>query len=249
MANSKRAGTKSVAQNDFLGPHSPTGVSATDVGTNRAFNNGAATVSFTAASTGPTATSFLVTASTGPTATGSSSPITVTGLSVGTTTFVVKAINSAGESANSSASSAISITTVPDKPTSVSASSPGNNYDTVSWSAPTNNGGKAITNYYVTSSDGKTTNTTGTSVNISQEGGTSQTYTVFADNGNGRSEASTASASVTTFSFAPFSFFGFAPFGFAPFSFFGFTPFGFSPFSFAPFSFSPKGGGGYVPFY
>lgn len=240
MANSKRAGAKSVAQNDFLGPHVPTGVSATDVGTSRAFNNGAATVSFTPAATGPAATSFMVVASTGPTATGSSSPITVTGLSVGTTTFVVKAINSEGESVYSSASSAISITTVPDAPTNVSASSPGNNYDTVTWSAPTNNGGKAITNYYVTSSDGKTANTTNTSINISQEGGSSQTYTVYADNANGRSSSSAASASVTTFSFAPFSFFSFTPFSFAPFSFFGFTPFSFAPFSF--FSFAPKFG-------
>jgi len=234
MAQNKRAGRKSLAQNDFLGPHTPTGVSATDVGTNRAFNDGAAIVSFTPAATGPAATLFVVVASTGPTATGASSPITITGLSIGSTTFVVKAMNAAGDSANSSASTAISITTLPDKPTSVSASSPGNNYDTVSWSPPTNNGGKAITNYYITSSDGKTANTTNTSININQEGGTSQTYTVYADNANGRSQASTASASVTTFSFAPFSFFGFSPFGFAPFSFFGFTPFGFSPFSFAP---------------
>jgi hypothetical protein len=240
MANSKRAGAKSLAQNDFLGPASPTGVSATDVGTGRSFNNGSAVVSFTPATTGPAATSFQVIASTGPTQTGSSSPITISGLSVGSTTFVVKAINSAGESANSSASSAINITTVPDAPTNVSASSStsNNGYDVVSWSAPTNNGGKAITNYYLTSSDGKTANTTATSINVSQEGGTSQTYTIYADNANGRSSNSTASASVTTFSFTPFSFFGFAPFGFAPFSFFGFTPFGFTPFGFSP-KFSP----------
>jgi hypothetical protein len=242
MAQNKRAGRKSLAQNDFLGPETPTGVSATDVGTNRSFNNGSAVVSFTPAATGPAATSFQVIASTGPTQTGTSSPITISGLSVGTTTFVVKAINSAGESTNSSASSAISITTVPDAPTSISASSSSSNngYDVVSWSAPTNNGGKAITNYYVTSSDGKTANTTSTSVNISQEGGTSQTYNVYADNANGRSSSSAASTSVTTFSFTPFSFFGFTPFSFSPFSFFSFGPFSFSPFSF--FGFAPKFG-------
>jgi hypothetical protein len=237
MAQNKRAGRKSVAQNDFLGPASPTGVSAVDVGTNRSFNSGSAVVSFTPAATGPAATSFQVIASTGPTQTGSSSPITISGLSIGSTTFVVKAINAAGESANSTAFSAISITTVPGSPTNVSASSSSSNngYDVVSWSAPTNNGGKAITNYYVTSSDGKTANTTNTSINVSQEGGTSQTYTVYADNANGRSSNSTASSSVTTFSFTPFSFFGFAPFGFTPFSFAPFSFFGFSPFSFAPF--------------
>jgi hypothetical protein len=229
MAANKHAGKKSLAQNDFLAPSAPLIGSGTDVGTNRAYNNGAVSVAFT--HQGPyAATSYTVTASTGQTATGASSPIVVAGIATGATpTFTVTATNAAGTSAASSASGAVTVTTVPAAPTSVTASSPvGANYDTVSWTAPAN-GGKAITNYYVTSSDGKTGNTASTSINITQEQGTAQTYTVYADNANGRSVASAPSASVTTFSFVPFSVFGFSPFGvfgFSPFGVFGFSPFG-----------------------
>ena len=84
--------------NDFLAPYAPTIGTATDVGTNRAYNNGAATVTFTAA--GPnTADSFTVYAVEDPTktATGSSSPLTVTGLASGTNyTFKVYGTNAAG---------------------------------------------------------------------------------------------------------------------------------------------------------
>lgn len=231
MAANKRVGKKSLAQNDHLAPAAPLIGTATDVGTNRAYNDGAATVTFTAQ--GPNAaTSYTVTSSPGGyTATGSSSPITVTGLQSNTNyTFIVTATNTYGTSPASSATSAITATTVPNAPTAVSASSPsGANYDTVTWTAP-ENGGKAITNYYVVSSDGKTANTSSTSINITQEQGTAQTYNVYADNANGRSGASAASNSVTTFSFVPFSVFGFSPFGvfgFSPFGVFGFSPFGF----------------------
>ncbi len=229
MAANKRVGKKSLAQNDYLAPSAPLIGSGTDVGSGRSWNNGAVSVSFT--HQGPyAATSYTVTASTGQTASGSSSPIVVGGIATGATpTFTVTATNAAGTSAASSATGAVTVTTVPNAPTSVLASSPyGANYDTVSWTAPAN-GGKAISNYYVTSSDGKAANTASTSTNISQEQGTAQTYTVYADNANGRSAASAASASVTTFSFVPFSVFGFVPFnvfGFGPFSVFGFAPFG-----------------------
>jgi hypothetical protein len=234
MASSKHAGKKSVQQNDFLVPYAPTGVSGANVGTNRAYNDGAVTVSFTADSINP-ATSYTVTASTGQTATGASSPIVVTGIASGATpTFTVTATNTYGTSAASSASSAVTVTTVPAAPTSVSASSPsGTNYDTVTWVAPAN-GGSGITNYYLTSSDGKTANTGATSVNITQEQGTAQTYVIYADNANGRSAASAASNTVTTFSFVPFGVFGFSPFGvfgFSPFGVFGFSPFGVFGFS------------------
>jgi hypothetical protein len=252
MAINKRFGKKAQSANDALMPWTPTIGTATDVGTNRAYNDGAASVTFTA--NGPyAATSYTVLASTGQTATGSSSPITVTGIATGATpTFTVKATNANGDSAYSSASSAITITTVPATPSAPSATSPSAGTDTVSWSAPAN-GGKSITNYYWASSDGKSGNTTATSVNVSQEQGTAQTYTVRADNANGSSATSAASNSITTtfsfapfsvFSFSPFSVFGFSPFsvfGFSPFGVFGFSPFGFSPFGFSPFGFSPFG--------
>jgi uncharacterized protein YhjY with autotransporter beta-barrel domain len=79
--------------------------------------NGQATVSFTApASTGGAAiTSYTVTSSPGNvTATGSSSPLTVTGLSGGTAyTFTVTAMNSAGMGAASAASNSVSLLAPP----------------------------------------------------------------------------------------------------------------------------------------
>jgi hypothetical protein len=67
---------------------------------------GSATVSFTAAATGPAASSYTVTSSGGHTGTGSSSPITVIGLTQGASyTFTVKATNANGDSISSSASS------------------------------------------------------------------------------------------------------------------------------------------------
>jgi len=245
MAVGKKSGKKSQGANDFLMPKAPTIGTATDVGTARPFNNGAATVTFTADPT-YAADSFTVTSNPGNyTATGSSSPITVTGLQSDTSyTFTVTATNQYGTSGSSEVSNSITATTVPAKPSAPSASSPNADQDQVSWSAPAN-GGKAITNYYWESNDGKSGNTgTSTSVTVSQEAGTSQQYRVEATNANGDSEFSDYSASVTTtFSFVPFGVFGFSPFtvfGFSPFNVFGFSPFnvfGFSPFR--VFGFSP----------
>lgn len=234
MASNKRVGKKSLAQNDNLFPAAPLIGTATDVGTNRAYNDGAASVTFTAQ--GPNAaTSYTVTATangqTTRTATGSSSPITVSGLASATQYSVtVTATNAYGTSA-ASGSTNVTATTVPATPNAPTASSPSAGIDRISWTAPPN-GGKTITNYYWASNDGKSGNTSSTTADVSQEQGTAQTYTVRADNANGSSSTSAASASVTTtFSFAPFGAFGFSPFGFSPF---GFSPFGFSPFGFAP---------------
>lgn len=228
MATSKRAGKHSLQQNDNLFPAAPLIGTVTNVGTGRPYNNGAASVPFTAQ--GPnTATSYTVTSSPGGyQATGSSSPITVEGLQSATDySFTVTATNSYGTSTASSASNTILATTVPATPAAPSASTPSAGVDRVSWTAPAN-GGAAITNYYWVASDGKTGNTAATSVDVGQEQGSAQTYTVRADNANGSSGTSAASNSVTTtFSFAPFGAFGFSPFGFSPF---GFSPFGFSPF-------------------
>ncbi len=244
-------------------PCPPTGVSVSDVGTERGFDNGAITVTFTPDSSCTPATSYTATASSGHTATGSSSPLTIVGIPTGTSvTVTVKATNQYGDSSASSTSSSVTVTTVPATPSAPSVSSanpqgnPGVNQagtttDSVSWSAPSN-GGKAISNYGWSSSDGKSGETTSTSVTVNQEGGTAQTYQVRAYNANGWSAYSSNSSSVTTFSFTPFSVFGFSPFGvfsFVPFSVFGFSPFG--VFSFVPFSvfgFSPFGVFGFSPF-
>jgi len=201
--------------------------------------------------------------------TATSSPFTVTGLRAGTAyAFTILANAPIGQTATettsvSSSQTNADVKSVPDAPTGVTASSPsGATYDTVSWSAPADNGGEAITNYQVESSDGKSATINALTTNIAQEAGTAQTYRVRAYNDQGWSEWSAWSASVTTFSFVPFSVFGFSPFGvfgFSPFGVFGFSPFGFSPFGvfgfspfgvfgFSPFGFSPFGVFGFSPF-
>ncbi|MHB8165168.1 MAG: Lcl domain-containing protein [Sulfuricella sp.] len=90
-------------------------------------------------------------------------------------------------------------TTAPGIPTNVSAA-PGNAQATVNFTAPTNNGGSAITIYTVTSNPGGVT-ATGTTSPITVTGltnnGTAYTFTVTATNSAGPSPASVASSSVT----------------------------------------------------
>lgn len=273
MAIGKNLGANSQSSNDFLEPLQPTITSATDVGTSRAYDDGAVEVSFTLPANSPAATSYTVTASTGESASGTTSPITVTGLaSASDVTFTVVASNASGDSVPSSASSSVTVTTVPDQMAAPTVTSPapsapantaGATQDVLTWSAP-NNGGSAITLYRWTSSDGKTGTTTDLTVTVGQEGATAQTYQVRAENANGEGLYSADSSSITTFSFTPFSFvpfsvfgfapFGFAPFGFTPFSVFGFVPFsvfGFVPFSvfgFTPFNFVPFSVFAFTPF-
>jgi len=253
MANLKK-GIKSSSQDNFIGPNNVTSVTASDVGTGRAFGNGAINLSWTNPSTGNTPTGYRVYdgATLQTTIAHPTNTAQITGLSGGTSyTFTVKSYDSYKEASGTSAP-ATTATTVPATPSAPSASTVnGAAQDSVSWSAPSN-GGKNITNYYWTSSDGKSGNTANTSVTVNQEAGTAQTYNVRADNANGSSNTSANSGSVTTFTFTPFGFvpfsftpfgaFGFTPFGFTPFGAFGFTPFGFTPFgAFGAFSFTPFG--------
>jgi hypothetical protein len=185
----------------FLQPLAPTIGTATDVGTARAFNNGAATVTFTPSASGAVATSYTATSSPGGfTATGSSSPLTVAGLQSNTSyTFVVKATNAAGDSSNSSATSAITATTVPQAPTIGSSSVPAVSQRVdVSFTANAT-GGKAVSTFTATSSPSSITATNASSP-ISVTGlsnGTGYTFTVTATNANGTSTASSASNSST----------------------------------------------------
>jgi hypothetical protein len=262
MAIGKNLGSNAQSSNDFLIPHTPVIDSVTDVGTNRAYNDGAVTVAFTLPAASPAADSYTVTANaTGlnpVVVTGASSPLTITGLSSATSyTVTISAENEWGTSETSAPSSAVAVTTVPATVAAPTVSSPapsapantaGATQDVVSWTAPAN-GGKSITQYTWTSSDGKTGTTTSTSVTVNQEGGTAQTYQVRAENANGVGVYSTASSSVTTFSFTPFSFVPFGAFNFTPFAAFNFTPFG--AFNFVPFNafnFTPFGAFGFTPF-
>jgi hypothetical protein len=174
--------------------------------------NQRATVSFTApASTGGasitgytvTATDTTTSGNGGQTATGTTSPILVTGLTNGDNyTFTVHATNVAGNSVESSATSAVSPhTTVPDPPTNVTGGS-GIEQVAVSFSSPANNGGHAITSYTVTATDTIISGNggqiaSGASSPITVIGltpGDAYTFTVHATNVTGNSVESTASA-------------------------------------------------------
>lgn len=185
-------------------PDAPTITGVADVGTNRPFNNGAVTVSFTApayAGTSPI-TSYTVTSSAGHTASGASSPIVIGGLSSNTAyTFTITATNSGGTSLASSASASVTSTTVPQAPTIGTVTAPAIGVFSASIPFTANaTGGKAITSYSVLSSPSNLT-ATGASSPITVSGlaqGVAYTYSVAAINANGTSDYSSASNSTTT---------------------------------------------------
>jgi len=182
-------------------PGIPTGVTATNQGTSRAFNNGQMSVAFTAATTGGAPTSFILTPNpaTSPTTfTGSTSPIVVTGLSSSTQyTHTVVSTSPYGTSAASSASSAVTATTVPQAPSLVATGLSATTASIAITAGST--GGSAITGYSITSSPATTTQTTSSSTYTftGLTTGTAYTFTAYASNALGDSATSTASNSIT----------------------------------------------------
>ena len=127
---------------------------------------------------------------------------TQTGLDKGTQyTFQVRAVNSVGDSAASSSDTTTTLTTVPGAPTSLSISTDATSAD-FSWTAPTDTGGAAISDYDVSSDDGATWNATGsTSTTYTLTGLDSETeydFRVRAVNSVGDSAASSAVTESTT---------------------------------------------------
>ena len=190
-------------------PLSATIGTATDVGTSREYNNGAASITFTPASGGGLASSFTASSTSGGySASGSSSPIVVTNIPVGTTaTFTVTATNGYGNALASTASNSITATTVPQAPTiGTATATTGIAYG----STPTASlaftagatGGKTISNYKYS-----TDNITYTALSPEDAtspvtipgltAGTSYTFRLKAVNANGDSVATSASNSIT----------------------------------------------------
>ncbi len=125
----------------------------------------------------------------------------VTGLDNGTPyTFKAVASTTVGDSVDSSATSPATPSGVPSSPSDVAAVVSGSNM-TVTFTAPVDNGGAAITSYVVTSDPAGATCTVGanatTYVCTGLTAGTNYTYTVKAVNTRGESSASLASTAVT----------------------------------------------------
>ena len=183
-----------MAAPDFpiIGTATKTGSTTATVGFAAPLNDGGSTItSYTALST-PGSIS----------ASSATSPITVTGLNPGTNyTFTVTATNADGTSGPSAPSNEITTdSTAPGAPTVGTATKTGTSTATVSFLAPSSNGGQAITGYTATSLPSGVT-ATGTASPITLTGLTSSTaytFTVTATNSIGTSSPSQASNSITT---------------------------------------------------
>ncbi|GLZ39298.1 putative Ig domain-containing protein [Actinokineospora sp. NBRC 105648] len=129
---------------------------------------------------------------------------TLTGLTAGGNyTFTVAAVNAYGTSAASPLSNTVVPYTVPTAPT-ITAASAGDAQATLTWTAPTSNGGSAITGYVVTpyiNGVAQAPQTfSGTALTQTVTGltpGTAYTFTVAAQNAAGTGPPSSFSASVT----------------------------------------------------
>jgi hypothetical protein len=132
---------------------------------------------------------------------------TVTGLAGGSYIFRVAAVNSAGTGDFSPASSSVTVTspTAPSVPTSVAGTAIDGSSASVTWTAPSSNGGAAITDYIVqfkrdnestwtTFADGTSTATSATVTGLSN--GT-YVFRVAAVNSVGTGDYSSASSPVT----------------------------------------------------
>jgi uncharacterized repeat protein (TIGR02543 family) len=202
-AGTSTASTASAAVTPAGKPSIVTGVSATA-------SNASAAVRFSAPATtgGAPITRYTVTASTGQTCVITPifpNPLVCNfsnTLTNGTAvTFTVQANNGAYTSDSSTATIPVTPATVPGAPTGVTATSSAPGKAVITFTAPTDNGGSAITEYVVTAAPGGLTCvTTNPSTGCEFTGltnGTAYTFTAVARNSVGDSVNSTASAAVT----------------------------------------------------
>ena len=192
---------------DYVNPNTP---GAPVIGTATATGSTTATVAFSApASDGGYAITNYTAISTpgGVTGTGTSTPITVTGLSPGQSyTFQIFATNSQGAGLNSSSSNSITTdAAVPGAPTIGTATKTGATTAVVTFTEAANNGGAAVTSYTVTSNPGNIT-ATGNGSPITVTGlapATAYTFTVTGTNIAGTSAPSAASNQITSNAVVP----------------------------------------------
>ena len=189
-------------------PGQVTGLTATDFGTGRSYNNGRIDLSWTAPSNGGSAitgyfieysingvTYFTLVSNTGTTST----TYTDIGLTSGQIYYYrVSAINAIGTGTASSPASATA-TTVPQTPTISSVSVSSSTQVSISFSGAT--GGKALSSLTITSSPSISLSYSGTSSPIAVTGSyaanQAYTFTMSATNANGTSGTSASSGSVT----------------------------------------------------
>jgi hypothetical protein len=189
-------------------PNQITTLTATDVGSGRAYNNGRIDLSWTApSSNGAPITGYFIQRSTDGTTystlvsnTGSSST-TYSDTSLSSAQiyyYKVSAINAVG-TADASAASSATATTVPQAPTiGTAAAGSSSTSATVTFTAGAT-GGQTITSFTATSNPGSITGS-GASSPVTINGltvNTAYTFTVTATNSNGTSAASSASNSAT----------------------------------------------------
>jgi len=198
QAKLKQAGAWPIA---IAAPSAPTIGTAT-------VGNSQVTILFTAPNTlnGSTITGYTVTSSSGQTATGSSSPIIVTGLNNGGFTYTFTVVANSNCS-NSIASLTVSATMldVPGTPTIGAVSVVSGTSATVEYTAPSSNGGSAITSYTATSLPGNITGTLSQSSSgtITVNGltpGTRYTFRVIATSAIGNSTVSSNSSGIVPLS-------------------------------------------------
>lgn len=188
-------------------PLPPSVASRSDSGSGRAFDDGATFLTFNPSTfdgklpiidyvvvatpeTGNTVTSTVA----------NLAPFVFTGLRSGVKyRYKIRARNSVFDSADSSEVGPDTVTTVPGRPTSLTAINLANGGGiSLSWTAPSN-AGKPITSYTITPSVGSpiVTNSAATTYSFSGVVGTTYNFTIAATNENGTGLSSTASGTVS----------------------------------------------------